>query len=702
MRPTPRLVAAISASALFLAAAASAADAGKFLSHPPTRPLPVASDRPLGAGPAFYADAAKGNDAAAGSREAPWKTLNFALTKLKPGDTLVLRGGVYYEHVRGALTGAPGKPITLRAHPGELAVIDGGVRELFESPATAWEPCPNGVKGEFQSTRTYPDCVARPDATNVWGVFGDSMVALQGYRLRVDLQSDSMFWEKAEDAEKKDTKAAKVNEEKKVYCGPGVWYNIETKRIHARLAHTNLEGLAEDNYRGETDPRKLPLVVGLRGAPVMLLENSRHVVVQDIVLRGAVESCLVIDDCRDIALEGVTALGGGRVVAVRFTQGFRMKDCAVRGPAAPWTFRSSLKYRAVEAQLLAASGWHPQDNADFDLGYCEFTDSVDGVFIGNVAGVKLHHCVLDNISDDGIFLTAGTTYDGRTPGGNIHIYQNHFSRILTAFAFGVGHGRQKTIQEVPVPGKDGKPATDKDGKPLHVEVKQVGAGVWVCRNVFDFRRWVPYFPAKSAAAPQDLTEYGRPNGDHGSPTWEPMYFYHNLFVTMGKSWRGYYGAGLGMGAQAGTQRRIFNNIFVQARELPGFTFVDPKLDFQADSNLFWSVAEGPGLQGDVFAPFRGSRVFTASKERYEPGWTANDRFADPKLALFDADWRKPVDFALQPGSPAYDAGMGLPTDWPDPLRAQDKDKPDLGPIPAGVPIWGVGVKGRFNPFKECQ
>ena len=40
-----------------------------------------------------------------------------------------------------------------------------------------------------------------------------------------------------------------------VYCGPGLWFNPETSRIHCRLAHTKLPGLGENNYTGETDPR---------------------------------------------------------------------------------------------------------------------------------------------------------------------------------------------------------------------------------------------------------------------------------------------------------------------------------------------------------------------------------------------------------------------------------------------------------------
>ena len=54
-------------------------------------------------------------------------------------------------------------------------------------------------------------------------------------------------------------------------CGPGVWYDMKTGRIHARLGHTNLAHLGDQNYRGETDPRKLPLViaVGLKWAQIL-------------------------------------------------------------------------------------------------------------------------------------------------------------------------------------------------------------------------------------------------------------------------------------------------------------------------------------------------------------------------------------------------------------------------------------------------
>src|SRR5262245_38465358 len=106
-----------------------------FRSHPPARPLPAPSDRPLADGPKRFVDPARGDDGNAGTDRAPWKTLAGALRRLKPGDTLYLRGGTYYEKVSLTRSGTPEAPITIASHPGELAVIDGGVREFLEKPA---------------------------------------------------------------------------------------------------------------------------------------------------------------------------------------------------------------------------------------------------------------------------------------------------------------------------------------------------------------------------------------------------------------------------------------------------------------------------------------------------------------------------------------------------------------------------------------
>jgi hypothetical protein len=620
-------------------------------------------------GAGYFVDPVKGSDQETGSQAKPWKTLAHAVGQLKPGDTLYLRGGTYYEHAVVTCSGEANRPITIRSYPGELAILDGGLKEFFEAPEKAWEPCPGGVTGEYRSTRTYPNLGEKADTTNVLGNFGDSMVPLHGYRLYGDLQSTNMYWHAT----------VRSDKDASIYCGPGLYYDVSTQRIHVRLAHTTLKGLHDDNYRGETDPRKLRLIVaGRSGQPPLTLRGTRYVRLQDLVARGCVAATISVVDGRNVEFDGVTAYGGGAAIKVVDTAGLRVIHTACRGITAPWTFRGSLKYRAFEARIFSASGWAPTgaDNRDFELAYSEFTDCVDGIFLGSVRNVKFHHNLVDNISDDGIFLTATTGFDGVTAGGDVHIYQNLLSRCLTTFAFGVGHGRQKTL-----PG----------GR------RQTGSGVLVYRNVFDFRRPVMYHQPTSPDGPQEITSPGRFAGDHGSPAWEPMTAYHNTIIARDE--RGYDYGTHGLSPRSSTHR-LFNNIIVQLDKFPSLALLSARSDLEADYNLHWSVAQGQAA--DFLPKFQKSKVFEESKKQYAPGWTAHDRFADPKFVDFTGSWKEALNLVPQAASPAVDAGRVLPKEWPDPLRAVDQGKPDLGAMPLGGEPARVGVRGRLTQFGEAK
>jgi hypothetical protein len=86
---------------------------------PTTRPSPTLP-------PTRYL-APDGSDDAAGTQDAPWRTLAVAQHRLLPGGTLLVRGGTYHEvDVQWTASGAPGAPIIVRAFPGETPVFDGG------------------------------------------------------------------------------------------------------------------------------------------------------------------------------------------------------------------------------------------------------------------------------------------------------------------------------------------------------------------------------------------------------------------------------------------------------------------------------------------------------------------------------------------------------------------------------------------------
>ncbi len=73
-------------------------------------------------------------DANAGSEAAPWQTIGRAASapELKPGDTVLIKSGVYREYVDIKVSGEPEKPITFAAAPDARVVIKGS--EIVKGP----------------------------------------------------------------------------------------------------------------------------------------------------------------------------------------------------------------------------------------------------------------------------------------------------------------------------------------------------------------------------------------------------------------------------------------------------------------------------------------------------------------------------------------------------------------------------------------
>jgi hypothetical protein len=593
------------------------------------RSLPRPSERPAARTGIVHVDPIKGNDSGDGSDAKPWKTLDGAAKHLKPGDTLYLHGGTYFETATLAIAGTAAAPITIRSAPHELAIIDGGLREFEDAPAKAWEPAPGGAPGEMRSTATYPDVNKQSaDDRNVWvvGNFADTMVPLHGYRLDVDLRSANQYWNLPD-------KGAAGNG---IYVGPGVWFDWQTHRIHARLAHTSLKSQGDANYAGETDPRKVPLVIGIDRTPLRL-DRVKYVRLQDVVIRGSAQRTVEIVGCDHVELDGVYIYGGSPALRIDSTTNFKLVRSIIRGLAAPWSSRASMKYRGNSPYLVVAGNKSPRSH-DWEIAFNEFTDTHDGLVLDTIKTLRFHHNRIDNINDDGIYLTLPPR--DAVP-EDVQIYENIFTRVYTVFAFAEHHAKN-----------------------------EIGPGVFIFRNVFDLRDGTYGWIAKDAAtdaAPYELSE-NRIAGDHGNPTWDPLYFYNNTVLFKRTPQRGNFGLFSAIGTRD-SKRRIIDNLFVQDEGVPGSVILANKDDVQIDGNLHWSRKGAP----IVFDKLRAA------------GYAAHDLAGDPKLT--DADHG---DLRLSPGSAAIDAGVPVPKDWPDPLRAGDKGKPDVGALPAGAPMLKVG------------
>lgn len=639
-------------AALFGASAAFAAD---VKSHPPLRQNP----KP---GPGIITlklpDTARvvhptqGDDKNEGKQKTPWKTIKHALTQLKPGQTLYLHGGTYYENVYVALAGRPDAPITITSMPGELAVIDGGLKEFFDAPQDAWEPEPKGAPNEFRSKRTYPNL------RDVLGSFGDSMIGLQTYHHAMDLRATSELY----DWENWDKQAE--TDLKPVYLGPGVWYDRETGRIYARLAHTSLPKPVP-NYASETDPRKLPLVLAPFNSIPLHLDGAKHVRISNIIIRGAGYTAIQLDHAQNVEFERVTVWCGTYGIRAAQSGPLKLTGCRFYGNVAPWTFRSdgskrdypgrphrNLSRLNTHALIEIESGressvYATPQNDNWEIGYCEFTDAHDGVYLGGI-NVKFHHNLMEGLQDDGIYLSpmyARHKLDKKD--AEIHIYQNKFGPMMTALAFG---GTEPL-------------APDK---------------VFVYRNVFDLRGTLQTGrPTTKRAEPSLAT--GKLIGDHGSPPWSAMNIYHNTFVMAGTGGARDAAMASFAGSKTANPRRVFNNVFLHSDKLPALAAPDPTANCAADGNFYWADNTPEKTAMAFFDKFRKSDAFAASKKLHAPGSTANCRVADPRL---DKDFRPEKD------SPVVGAGVELPTDWPDPLRK--KGKPDVGALPVGSGPLEVG------------
>jgi len=85
------------------------------------------------AGQTYYV-ATNGDDKNPGTEAKPFKTVQQAVTGLKPGDTVLIRAGRYPMFTVHNLRGTAEAPITFKSYPGEKATIDRGL----DGPDVAW------------------------------------------------------------------------------------------------------------------------------------------------------------------------------------------------------------------------------------------------------------------------------------------------------------------------------------------------------------------------------------------------------------------------------------------------------------------------------------------------------------------------------------------------------------------------------------
>jgi hypothetical protein len=281
------------------------------------------------------------------------------------------------------------------------------------------------------------------------------------------------------------------------------------------------------------------------------------------------------------------------------------------------------------------------------------------VYLGGV-NARFHHNFVDNTTDDGLYLSPMyARYDRLLGIATVHIHQNVFRRALTMIAYG---GSEKQT-------------TDK---------------FYFYRNIVDLRE--PVRASRPTTPGGTVTPYyGKLTGDHGSPPWPTMFSYHNTIIAREPS--RYADMGCSQGATTDRPRRVFNNIFIHADKLPPFALPTTG-DVHSDGNLFWNPNLAVNAEADYFKVFRASKAFVDSQRVYAPGFDAQSLAANPKFVQGELAPLSVNVYRLQPDSPAINAGLALPGDWPDPVRSLDQGKPDIGALPLGFEPFRVGRTAR--------
>jgi len=601
-------------------------------SHPALHHPVFSFEKKLLEGPLFYVDAAKGSDANPGSKDQPWKTIQHALPFLAPGDTLLLRGGTYFENVYCAVVGTKDKPITIRSYPGEVAILDGGFSEYQTNPAEAWEP--GEAAGEFVSKRSHRNI------RDVLGLFGDSNIGLQTYwHLEYLLASGE--------------KTAAGNSIP-FYCGPGIFYDKETGKIHIRMAPTTQDHPGFVNYSGETDPRKLPLVIAPFRSVPLHVDQAMHVRFQDLVIRGGGYNTVLMNFAVDIRFDYVTIFGGTYCIRSKNSGPVEMANCGVFGQIPPWGYWSDNALQTYDPvyydpftqppeprtarnvarlnthALLVTEGAEESDvffypfNNHWKITQCEFADSHDGIYL-NGRGMELSHSLLSGIQDDGFYLSSPSPVPINE---NIHIFDNYIAGSMTPFS---GHLRG-----------------DSSGH------------YYIYGNIVDMR-FLTQMYRPNEKFPEGRFTTGALFLVHGRGTVQGIdniLFCYNTFIVSGNQ---FAGGTLGR-THPDSVRNVFNNIFVYEEKLPGIP-KEGSLAGQAnlDGNLHWVAASDVKVPADWVQKIHESPASQENVEQWKGDpWAVHSRYGNPEFKNWELSRLDQNDYRLKESSPALDLGIAFP------------------------------------------
>jgi hypothetical protein len=564
------------------------------------------SEAELGEVRSVYYVSTAGDDAAPGTLDAPFRTLSFALAKLRAGGTLVLRGGTY--GARGLELGAAGTsdaPITLQAHPGEVPTLDGSFTEFRADPETAWEVTKEG-SNVFRSAARYRDLSL---------IFG-YLAAQDGGHALVPYESVDTLASPIE---------VHTDQPPFAYAGPGVAWNRQDRRIYVRLDPGSQQHKLGLNVPADVDPRRSALLLFPDETALTLTSAARHVVIEGLAFDLVGRALELSSGVAHVAVRGCTFRCGRYSIVVRENVSeLEFDGCRFDGHFPPYVARSDVKEPengrpAHEMQGAALTfGGRTEGVSVRRSTFRGLFDAIDAA--DEPVGFCVSHCMFEDIRDD--VLQLGTA------GHSIEFGHNVLLRVAVGPSWN---------------GSGAAPHNAIGTKHFHHNVIDTSTPQLYSRE--DPRGLLP--PAWQGPK-GDGFAVGQPIGIHSSALAsgpDPWKIYHNTF---------YFGADVD-GGGAGVEYRldhadrsvpheVLNNVFVQLADHPiliggrlddGSQRYDGNLYFRVgapSTPLFAALERGEeSLDFDTLAALRADLVRQTSEQVARADWEAHGVEADPRL-----------------------------------------------------------------------
>jgi hypothetical protein len=355
-----------------------------------------------------------GSDQNRGTIDEPWRTLEHALQKLSPGDTLYLRGGTYYENGIVVRTkGTASAPIVIQSYPGERAVIDGGVPYFVDAPNSDWELVDGNIH-LYRSRRTF---LKGFDFVRAWLV--DDDVQLVEYESAENLESRHY---------------GPLDGLAPFYMGPGLQLRNDG-HIYIRLAYnpndlTDASGEPIAPTPTDSNPNNNSLAVSF-ATHIFLLDAASYLHLKDVSFSHAQHIMDVRNGSHHITLSGCRLdYGTYGVVFRETTHDWEIHHCEFNNGVPDYIYWTDVKNKdgdVIEAYPEFQSAAMNGPMSQFYIHHNLFRNTFDGLMVReDTTNTRITENAFIYIRDDAINLSRGVN--------NVEVAHNMLWHVMSGIS----------------------------------------------------------------------------------------------------------------------------------------------------------------------------------------------------------------------------------------------------------------------------